>query len=398
MRNRTFSITKDRELSSLEGRIGSIKRRLRNPLGRRSLKVQAIPTTLRVSIYFIAFLQVKLCSALADTVAPTNQESKIAMPRKRGQGKDDYLETIDTEESYGNNLGGDSSRSRISAGEVDERSSSNDNDCGNNVNDSYDRTNNSNIKCPVQGKRLVPFQHEVQHGLGSWSQAIKGTVQSLEPAHRALKGLQDKLTMHIDDLNKMEKNTDRLRQLEEEREKLESTVTTLKRMDRIERAGIETQQAEIKREKQELDQEKAKQEKRVSMKIAEERVKLKIEFEKLVMQQDESHNKRKKELEDEFSKHKEGNGKRIAIFETERNKLRATAKERESTIEIQTVKLGKLEEQYDILERAKNSFKKEKEDLATEIETMKKEFALNPNPISYLYVFWGHSSHQGRSH
>ena len=57
MLNRTFSIKKDRELSSVEARIGSL---LTDPLGRRG-SGKALPTTLRLSNARTVCLQVKLC-------------------------------------------------------------------------------------------------------------------------------------------------------------------------------------------------------------------------------------------------------------------------------------------------------------------------------------------------
>ena len=49
--------------------------------------------------------------------------------------------------------------------------------------------------------------------------------------------------------------------------------------------------AEIVRERQELDQDKAKQEKRITAMIAEERLKLESEFEKLTAQHSQSYDK-----------------------------------------------------------------------------------------------------------
>jgi hypothetical protein len=55
MLNRTFSIDKNRELSPLEARLGSIRRRLKDPLEGR-----AFPTQLRVSHRITFLLQGKL--------------------------------------------------------------------------------------------------------------------------------------------------------------------------------------------------------------------------------------------------------------------------------------------------------------------------------------------------
>jgi chromosome segregation ATPase len=126
--------------------------------------------------------------------------------------------------------------------------------------------------------------------------------------------------------------------------------------------------------------------------MAEEKLKLKTEFDKLLAQHSESHDKRKKDLEDEFTRRKEEGGRRVAALEAEKSKLWATAEDQKRTIEGQVAELGKIEEQCDVLERAKDSVKQEKKDLKVEIETTRKEFALDPKPISHLYIFWPHRS------
>ena len=45
-----------------------------------------------------------------------------------------------------------------------------------------------------------------------------------------------------------------------------------------------------------------------------------------------------------------------------------------------------IKERYDILNRAKDSFRSEKEDMAKELETIKKEFALENKTAAYLYA------------
>lgn len=61
--------------------------------------------------------------------------------------------------------------------------------------------------------------------------------------------------------------------------------------------------------------------------------------------------------------------------------------DQKKAFEDQSEKLEKTIEQYDVLERAKDSIKRDK--LAREIELgiMKDEFALNPKSKDYLYVF-----------
>jgi hypothetical protein len=61
--------------------------------------------------------------------------------------------------------------------------------------------------------------------------------------------------------------------------------------------------------------------------------------------------------------------------------------EQKRKIEVQAKELENTTEQCDVLERAKNSVKEDKKALEKELGMMKKEFALNPKPKDYLYVF-----------
>jgi hypothetical protein len=62
-------------------------------------------------------------------------------------------------------------------------------------------------------------------------------------------------------------------------------------------------------------------------------------------------------------------------------------KEQNTTIETHAKKLEKTTEQCDVLERAKDSVKRDKQALEEELEMMRKEFALSAKSKDYLYVF-----------
>ena len=123
------------------------------------------------------------------------------------------------------------------------------------------------------------------------------------------------------------------------------------------------------------------------MVAAEERHKVNEELEKRMRQHDETYKKRKQELEDEFAQKRDENDKRATAFEAERERLSTAVKEQDSQIKAQAEELEKIKERYDVLERAKNSIRKENLDREAELEAVKKEFALDPRPMDYLYVF-----------
>lgn len=291
--------------------------------------------------------------------------------RRRNEGNRDW----ETSETEGNNVDG--------VGEVGVYGDSNDNDrANNNTSDGRSR----------QGRGGTSSQH--QPGLGPWTQAISEAVQNMGAAHQAIKDLQNKFMLHRDDLLMLEETRKRLDQLEdecsakdEELRRQENTITTLTRMDQKTKAEIERKAAEIEKEKQDLDQEKAKQEKRVSVAIAEERHKLQVEFEKLLTQHGDSNKKRKEELEDEFARKRDGNDKRVTMLEAENEQLSTTVRQQKMTIEAQVKQLAKVTEQCDVLERAKDSVKRDKQAREKELEIMKQEFALSSKSKDYLYVF-----------
>ncbi len=293
-------------------------------------------------------------------------------------------ETSETEENYVNVSGGNSSSNRVSAGEVSEHGDGNGND----------RASNNTSGGRSRQSRGTSSQREYQPGLGPWTQAVHETVQSMGAAHQAIKDLQDKFALHMDDLRMMAETRKRLNQLEDEcRDKddeltrQEHTITTLARIDQKTKDEIERKREEIDEEKRELNQEKAKLEKRVSAATAEERHKLNREVEALTTQHTEKYKKRREELEAEFARKKDENDRRVTALEAENERLSTAVEKQKRTIETQVKKLEKTAEQCDVLERAKDSVKRDKQALEEELEMIKKEFALSPISKDYLYVF-----------
>ena len=171
-------------------------------------------------------------------------------------------------------------------------------------------------------------------------------------------------------------------------ESQEKTILTLTSMESRARAKVEHEAAQVEKEKKELEQEREKQEKRVTLATAEERHNLNREFDKRTRQHDESYEKRMQELEDEFAQKRDENDRKAAAFEAERGRLSTAVKERDKRIEIQSDELAELNKRYDVLERAKNSIRKEKLEREAELELVKKEFALDHQPVDYLYMLW----------
>jgi len=213
-------------------------------------------------------------------------------------------------------------------------------------------------------------------------------------ANQAINNLQNMFKSHMDDLGALDNTRNRLSQLEEQcREKdeeirrLENMVATLTKMDLKTKAKIKHEFAEIQKGKQELEKEKAKQERRVAMATLEERHKLENEFGKLTTQHTVSYETRMKELEDKFAQKEVENARKITALEVEKKQLSTAVEELKKTIEVKSEELDKTTEQCDVLERAKDSIKRDKQAQDRELEVMKHEFALNHKSKDYLYVF-----------
>lgn len=307
------------------------------------------------------------------------------MPSKKNRRQDAYLdwEADETDESnmdsHDHNIA-----NPADSGGTSVRGDSNDNDYTNNR-AGGGRSNEGKVSSSSQQKHAAT--------LGPWTLAVGETLQSLEETQRTVNNLHQIFMLHTYDLERIDETSRMLHQLEkdcrqkdEEMESQEQTIRTLTRMETKVRAEIEHEAARIEKEKMELRQEREKQDRRVTVVAAEERHKINQEFEKLTRQQDELHKKRKQELEDEFARKRDENNRRETAFEAERERLSTTIKEQGRQIKAQAEELEKIKELYDVLERAKNSIRKEKLDREAELEAVKKEFALNPRPMDYLYV------------
>jgi hypothetical protein len=157
-------------------------------------------------------------------------------------------------------------------------------------NEQGDDNENGTTNLNTSGGRLSqvrgdPSQYKRKNDFGPWTEAVAETVQSMGAANQAIKDVQLKFTLNMADLILMEETRDKFRELEEmcrvkdeEIKRQENTITTLNGMHLKQKRNIEHQMEEIVREKQHLNQEKAKQEKRNMTAMAEERFKLRNEF------------------------------------------------------------------------------------------------------------------------
>lgn len=218
--------------------------------------------------------------------------------------------------------------------------------------------------------------------LGPWTQAVQDVVQNMEATHRAIKDLENKFRSHMDDLMDTDQTRNMVTRLkgecsdkDEQIKTLKGTITTLRGIDTEARVDIDRVWAEIKKSREKLIEEETKQEKRVAAMIAQDKLKLTNEFERLTKEYDRSYAERRKELEDE--------GTRMKV---EQKQLAATLEAQRRSLEAQSEELSIAHDQCDHWKRITDSYKQEKQQLERELQGVKDGLALESKPQDYLYT------------
>lgn len=249
-------------------------------------------------------------------------------------------------------------------------------------------TNNGNSLYPVdqvdsaRPRQTTTRRDNQQPRLGAWTEAVQEAVESMGTTHRTIKGLEDKFRSHMDELSNTDETRIMLTRLKEECSekeerinKLKGTIETLRSMDTEAKAEIDRAWAEIKKSRQKLNEEENKQEKRVAAMIAEEKLTLTNEFDKLMMDHGISHAKRTKELEDTKTR-----------MNVEQEKLVAALDAQEKTFEAQSQKLNTARDDCDHWKRITESYKRDTQRLERELQVLKDGLALESQSPEYLYA------------
>jgi chromosome segregation ATPase len=258
----------------------------------------------------------------------------------------------------------------------------------NSVNSGNDReTNQVNGARPRQS--AAPRESR-RSGLGPWTEAVRNVVQNMGATHHAIQSLEEAFKSHIDDLISMDETRNTLATLKGEcSEKddriknLEIAVEALRDMDSKAKAEIDQSWAEIKKTKEKLGEDETKLEKRIAVKIAQEKLKLTGEIEKLAKDHDRSYTERRRELETE-----------CVQLKAEKKQLELIVNKQREDLEARSKELNGAVEQHDLWKTSSKLLKQEKQDLEKELQMMKEELALNSKPKEYLYVSPFHSANR----
>jgi hypothetical protein len=92
-------------------------------------------------------------------------------------------------------------------------------------------------------------------------------------------------------------------------------------------------------------------------------------------------------LEEKFAEQEDQNSRRVNALEIVKTQLLTKLEKQEEKIIIQAKDLEKSTEQCDVLERAKDSVKREKMACETELRLMKEKFALSASSKDHLYFY-----------
>ena len=244
-----------------------------------------------------------------------------------------------------------------------------------------------------RGEESSSTQQKNRGALGPLRQAIGTALQDTGAAQKAVENLQKVLKLHVDDLESIDETKKSLHQLEEEcREKdgklldSEITIKTLTSINEKAEANNKEEAERIKKARQELEQEKERQVKRVATATAEEKLKLKHEFDERTRDQNNAYEMRVKELDNEFTQKNAEIGSKIAALNANVERLLAVQEKMKTKMKSQADELEKVSEDNDLLKRAKDSIRSDMLAREKELDMLKSEFALKSKSVEYLYV------------
>jgi len=308
------------------------------------------------------------------------------MPEKRSKRKEVNL---DWEPD-----GGDDSHSNTtnSRGISTSRAAGNGENCSISNENGYAVKHNSRERSR-RGEESSSTQQKNRGALGPCRQAMGTALQDMGAAQKAVESLQKILKLHVDDLESIDETKKSLHQLEEEcREKdgklldSEITIKTLTSINEKAEANNKEEAERIKKARQELEQGEERQMKRVITATAEEKLKLKHEFDERTRNQNNAYEMRMKELENEFTQKNAETGSKIAALNANVEQLSAVQEKMRMKMKSQADELEKVNEDNDVLKRAKASIRTDMLAREKELDMLKSEFALNSKSVEYLYV------------
>ncbi|TAQ84275.1 hypothetical protein B7494_g7409 [Chlorociboria aeruginascens] len=345
--NLTFSSEKDREVSYLEVKVDSIKRRIS----------RSITSRYRGSTSVTAHERLEYLRTM-----PKNMKPEDSDPDEGGSANQSHY----TSESNGKNKRGHGSGNQ----------------------NTHNTPNGQKVGSYQDGERP---EYQRNLNLGPFSEAANEAVQNMLETHKAIKRLADSYAQHsrhIEEIPKIQQQFDCLKKQCEDKDKeiqdLKHAIKTLVKQARESENEVEQEKKNLTRERTELGKERDKAEKfkenaakRLVMQEAEQKIEQKKELENLKMELKKQFQEREKDLESKIHERENREKQRVATLEEDNSTLRKKLDQLEAENGEHKAKFTKAENKYDLLERATASYKEEAQKLKVELKSMENEFGLN---------------------
>jgi chromosome segregation ATPase len=226
--------------------------------------------------------------------------------------------------------------------------------------------------------------------LGPFTETASKAIDHMSTAYKALQALSESYKEHVRDIEEVSTTKARCIELENMCKIQKDRIRVLKEMGEEkeeefaqEMEDIKKERAGLEAEKKKFEEQKANADKRARIQEAEQKNKQENELEKLKKDQDKHYNNLKQQLEQDIKKKEDEAKKIMTDLEAANKTLSEQVEAQKAKIKAQEVKLTNAQEEYDILRRAKDSFKEEKQELAKHLKMLEDDFALTSQPIEF---------------
>jgi chromosome segregation ATPase len=226
--------------------------------------------------------------------------------------------------------------------------------------------------------------------LGPFTETATEAIYHMSAAYKVLQALSESYKEHVRGIEEVSTTQARCIELEKMCKIQKDRIRVLKEMGEEKEAEFAQEMEDIKKERAGLEAEKKKFEeqkenadKRARTQEAEQKNKQENELEKLKKDQEKHYDNLKQQLQQDIKKKEDEAKKRMTNLEAANKTLSEQVEAQKAKIEAQEVESTNAQEEYDILRRAKDSFKEEKQKLAKHLKMLEDDFALTSQPIEF---------------
>lgn len=230
--------------------------------------------------------------------------------------------------------------------------------------------------------------------LEPYVQTANKAIHHMSEVQKFIQALSDLYKTHVHDIEEVSNTQARCVELEKLCDVRKERIRVLQEMSKEkedeykqEIEGVKKDRAELKAakkdfekqkeiEKENLRERKEKADERAKAEEAEQMNKREKELEKLKKELGKQYDNLRQQLERDVEKKKDEAEKKLADLEAAKRSLSEQIKDQKAMIETQKTKLKDAQDQYDILKRATDSFKKESQKWERKVKEIETEFAV----------------------